>query len=172
MHQQLDPIPAPPPAKPRPTRAGARATRLPNTPPDQDPYKVSLQHRCHQLYVIEGRSYTSIAGELGIERQTVSAYVRMESDRRAAERAENRNVEIDRSVAIYNDVGRHYSEKMRAPGARGDEGRYVMEARDKIDGLLALKTPPAEESTSATALVGVQHDSVLQLLTLALTVKP
>ena len=129
----------------------------------------------YNLYVIDGRSYTSIGEEIGMDREVVASYVRLEADRRAAEREKERHAEIDRSVAIYSEVGRHYRERMRQPGARGDEGRYVIQARERVDRLLGLEAAVKvldETPQPDTAIVSVSPSHASAIMRMAIAAKP
>ena len=124
--------------------------------------------------MIDGRTKASIAQELAIDKDVVALYVQLEADRRAVEREKERNAEIDRSVAIYNDVGRYYRDKMDRPGARGDEGRYVLAARERVDKLLGLEAPlklKDETSPSVPFIGAVDPKSVTALLHMAIAAK-
>jgi len=157
-----------------PTRA---RTKLTPTNPLTDPYKRELQMQAYHKYVVEGKTFVAIGLEMGgIKDSVIGSYVRIEANRRAGEREQQRAAEIDRSCEVYNDVGRHYREKMDRPTARGDEGRYVIQAREAFDKLLGLpspirirdETPPPAEG----ALVGVSATNVTTLLRMAIAAKP
>jgi hypothetical protein len=147
----------------------ARRSKLPHTDPATDPHKREWQHRCHHDYVVEGLSYREISRRTGIAEHVVSNYVRMEAERRAVQREEQRAAEIDRSIAIYNDIAREYRLRMDRAGSRGDEGRYVLQARTRIDALLGLDAPIKVSEKSARApLVNVSIENVTALLNAAI----
>ena len=157
--------------EPQPTRARATTLRGNWADPLTDPRKRELQIAAYNLYVIDGRSYRSIGEELRIDREVASAYVRLEADRRAAQREHERNAEIERSVSLYNDIAREYRNRMDRPGARGDEGRYVIQARERVDKLLGLEAPLKirDETPPAPAgVAGVAAANVTTLLRMAI----
>jgi hypothetical protein len=116
----------------------------------------------------------AIARELGIEQETVSAYVRIEADRTADIRAASLAAEVDRSIAIYTDAGRRALFRLDQPGARGDELRWVIYARERIDRILGIEAAVRvkDETPQAGPMVGVSHESVTALLQLAIRIKP
>jgi hypothetical protein len=114
-------------------------------------------------------TFSEIARELDMDRATVATYVRLEADRQADEQRDMRGAEIARSISRYEGIIRHYEEKMKGAGARGDEGRYIIEARKRLDVLLGLEAPLKikDETVPDTATVVGALDTVKRAALLA-----
>jgi hypothetical protein len=118
--------------------------------PLDDPRKLELQHRAYQLYVDGRKSKTEIAHVLALDRGTVAAYIVAEAERRVPEFEALRKVEIQRSLTIYDAVTEKYLERMDQADARGDEGRYIIQARERYDALLGLDAPKKLDTVNQT----------------------
>ena len=150
----------------------AQGRRLTPSDPRTDPHKRDLQELCHRMYVIEGRSYQYIAKQTGIDKDVVSAYVRIEAERQAARREENRAAEVNRSISIYNGIVERTLLRMDQPGARGDEARWVLQARTRVDQLQGLDAAiKVRDETPRAPLVGVSDEHVGAVLMLAVQAK-
>lgn len=106
-----------------------------------DPKRRALEHECYQLYVVRRKSKSAIARELHLDRDTVAKYIDAEAERRRPEFEAARATEIQKSIEIYESVANKYLDRMEEPTAKGDEGRYVIQARERIDALLGLDEP-------------------------------
>jgi predicted transcriptional regulator len=179
---------------PQPTRARTREgeknqerthartqTRKQSIPPDEDadrrkslsgpipldsPLKEPYIEKSYDMYVRKQMSFSRIAEALGINRDTVSAYVKFESTRRSEENAAMRTANIERNLESLAIVEETNISRMFAADRRGDEARYVLEACKQRMMLLGLDEGVVikDERKHANPFEGLGRDELVAIL--------
>jgi hypothetical protein len=111
------------------------------------------------MRVNRGMSWIAISKATGIERHECARLARLEQARLDGQMAEDRGLYTHRSLSVYAEVLEHYRVRMKERGAKGDEGKIVIAAQQRIDELLGLGAPKAGmpgggQSTTLIALLG------------------
>jgi hypothetical protein len=115
--------------------------------PETDPRKLEIRFLCWFLHVKRFMTYEKISAHLkasqgiSIDRHSVSHYVKLEAKARADETRDDHDLIVQRSIANYENVLERYRARMDEPGAKGDEGRYIIMAQERLDSLYGLDAP-------------------------------
>lgn len=99
------------------------------TPRARTPQQLARQARAFQMSVVEDKSIREIAADLGVDKDTINSDIRHEGERRAAELADQRDVEKARSIAVY----RHVIKLALAKGERYDQVVKLITGEIEID---------------------------------------
>jgi hypothetical protein len=158
----------PAPRAPAHAREEVESTgKIPNTNPKTDPIKIALQARVFDLRVTKRWSLSNIGNELGITRNTAASYLHLEWERNRLASETDIAMERTFSIQFYEYVREKYMARMDQPGAKGDEGRYAMQAQERIDKLKGLDAPMKIEQVNAPPVPVAPSEACAILLEIA-----
>lgn len=119
----------------------------------------------------DGNSLGTIARQLAISKSTAWKYLNQASREFSDDHATRLEARIAQAIAVYREQIRWYRAQQNGPDARGDEGRYIMQAQTRIDrltGLDSARIKPEIHSDAPTPATVAMTDDELGRLGIAL----